>query len=116
MKRSGPDQEAGCCAQDNLARSLSALGHPVRIEILRQLSGMDACCCKDMVSRLPLAQSTVSQHLKVLLEAGLVRMRPQGQRSNYMVDRDALLALSASLSGLLSACAAGAATPREEKV
>jgi ArsR family transcriptional regulator, arsenate/arsenite/antimonite-responsive transcriptional repressor len=107
---------ADCCAPDDLARRLAALAHPARIEILRHLSGVDACCCKDVVGRLPLAQSTVSQHLKVLLEAGLVRVKPDRQRSNYAVDRDALLALSRDVTSLLSACAEGAAACQEEKI
>ncbi|MCT7375960.1 ArsR/SmtB family transcription factor [Chelativorans salis] len=99
---------SGCCAPDVLSRGLFALAHPARIEILRYLSGVDYCCCKDVVCRLQLAQSTVSQHLKILLEAGLVRMSPQGQRSRYAVDREALLALSGAVGGLLNACAARA--------
>ncbi|WP_309084010.1 metalloregulator ArsR/SmtB family transcription factor [Chelativorans sp.] len=108
--------ETRCCASKDLARGLAALAHPVRIEILRHLSGVDACCCKDVVGKLPLAQSTVSQHLKVLLEAGLVRVRPEGQRSNYAVDREALLALSGAVNAFLSDCAAGAAPAQKEKI
>jgi len=105
-----------CCAPEALARGMAALSHPVRIEILRQLSGAEACCCKDVAGRLPLAQSTVSQHLKVLLDAGLVQVRPQAQRSNYTVDREALRALSAAISSLLSDCAADAAMSENEKI
>ena len=56
------------------------------------------------VAQLDLAQSTVSQHLKVLVEAGLVRFSPERQRSRYAVDRDALRSLSQSVSGLLQSC------------
>lgn len=94
---------------ETLARRLAALAHPARIEILRCLSSAETCCCKDVVGWLPLAQSTVSQHLKVLLEAGLVRLTPEGSRSRYTVDREALLALSKAVDDLLSACAAGTA-------
>ncbi|WEX07649.1 metalloregulator ArsR/SmtB family transcription factor [Chelativorans sp. AA-79] len=103
----------GCCAPEALARGLAALSHPARIEILRQLAAADACCCKDVAGRLPLAQSTVSQHLKVLLDAGLVRMRPQAQRSNYTIDREALLALSRAFNGLVSDCMAASTAPSE---
>jgi DNA-binding transcriptional ArsR family regulator len=100
---------ASCCNAPNpLSRGLSALAHPARIEILRYLSGVDYCCCKDVVGRLQLAQSTVSQHLKVLMEAGLVHMTPEGQRSHYAVDREALLALSRAFGDLVAACAATA--------
>lgn len=103
-----------CCATDDmLARSLAALAHPARIKILRHLSNAEGCCCKDVVDRMPLAQSTVSQHLKVMLEAGLICMKPEGGRSCYAVDRAALAALSAAASGLLEACAAGTASDQE---
>lgn len=97
-----------CCSPARLARLLAALSHPARIEILRHLSGVESCCCKEVVCHLDLAQSTVSQHLKVLHEAGLVHMQPQGQRSCYSVDRQALVELSTVFNELLTACAAGA--------
>lgn len=87
-----------------LPERLSALAHPARLEILRSLASVDCCCCKDVVGRLDLAQSTVSQHLKVLVEAGLVRYTPNGPRSLYRLDRAALAGLSASLNELLSTC------------
>jgi ArsR family transcriptional regulator, arsenate/arsenite/antimonite-responsive transcriptional repressor len=94
-----------CCSPvAPIAGKLAALAHPARIEILRHLSCHEACCCKDVVERLDLAQSTVSQHLKVLVEAGLVRFEPQKQRSRYAVDRAALAELSRSVAGLLQSC------------
>ena len=90
-----------------IAGQLGALAHPARIHILQHLSGCGACCCKDVVDRLDLAQSTVSQHLKVLVSAGLVRMNSEGQRSRYEVDREALAKLSAAVGGLLESCCAG---------
>ena len=89
-----------------IAGKLAALSHPARIDILQHLAGVDACCCKDVVDKLDLAQSTVSQHLKVLVEAGLVRVTPERQRSRYEADRDALAQLAAAVSGLLSSCCA----------
>ena len=56
-----------------IARLARALAHPVRVEILRMLLGSGTCVCGEIVDRLPLAQATVSQHLKVLREAGLIR-------------------------------------------
>jgi len=105
-----------CCSPETLARGMAALAHPARIEILCHLAGAEPCCCKDVVGRMSLAQSTVSQHLKVLLEAGLVRVRPDRQRSNYTVDHKALLALSEAFNSLAAACAAGGATKEEEKI
>lgn len=89
-----------------LAGRLAALGHPARIEILRHLAGVEACCCKDVVARFDLAQSTVSQHLKVLVDAGLVRLTPGRPRSRYEVDRAALAALSDAIDHLLDFCSA----------
>jgi DNA-binding transcriptional ArsR family regulator len=100
--------EASAKGAEHMAGRLAALSHPVRIEIVRRLSVSGCCCCKDVVGSLDLAQSTVSQHLKVLVSAGLVRYAPHRQRSLYEVDRAALAELSQSLSGLVEACCAGA--------
>ncbi|PSJ61646.1 ArsR/SmtB family transcription factor [Pseudaminobacter soli (ex Li et al. 2025)] len=90
-----------------MAARFAALSHPARIEILRYLSGSNACCCKDVVARLDLAQSTVSQHLKILVDAGLVRFSPEKQRSRYEVDHAALTAFSRTVAGLVEHCCAG---------
>ena len=57
----------------------------------------NCCCCGDVCSQLPLAQSTVSQHLKVLKEAGLISFRRDGVRSTYVLNRDAFAALQSEL-------------------
>ncbi len=85
-----------------VAERLAALAYPARIEILQHLAERDACCNKDVVSRMDLAQSTVSQHLKVLIGAGLVRYTPERQRSMYSIDREALAGLSHALGGLVA--------------
>jgi ArsR family transcriptional regulator len=92
-----------------VAERLAALAHPARIEIIQHLAQRDACCNKDVVGRMDLAQSTVSQHLKVLIAAGLVRFTPDRQRSMYSLDRDALAGLSQALGGIVAACCAGPA-------
>jgi ArsR family transcriptional regulator len=71
----------------DLALVLRALGHPVRLGILRILAQKCSkeCCCADITECLPLAQSTVSQHLKVLLEAGLIERHASGTRNRYTV-------------------------------
>lgn len=89
-----------------MAVKLAALSHPARIAILQHLAGVEACCCKEVVERMDLAQSTVSQHLKVLVDAGLVRLTPESRRSRYEVDRKELTALGVSLNGLLVSCCA----------
>lgn len=104
--------DSTCCAPvDNavLASELAALAHPARLAILRELAAREACCCKDVVERLDLAQSTVSQHLRVLVDAGLVSYEPDNRRSRYALNRARLSVLGASLDALLSACGCRAA-------
>lgn len=97
-----------CVTADSreLANKLAALSHPARIEILRHLSASPCCCCGEVVKRLELAQSTVSQHLKILVEAGFVRFATDKQRSRYEVDRRALAGVSAALADLVNSCCA----------
>lgn len=76
--------------EKRLARLCKALGHPVRVRIVRLLLSVDTCVCGDIVERLPLAQSTVSQHLKVLKEAGLIEGTIDGPRTCYCLNREAL--------------------------
>jgi len=77
-------------AEEDLARLAKALGHPVRVRILRILAQQTECICGDMVALLPVAQSTVSQHLKVLKEAGLVQGEIDGPRVRYCLAPQAL--------------------------
>jgi len=85
---------------DAAAERLKALGHPVRLAIVRALAEQSACCCGDVCSRLPLAQSTVSQHLKVLKDAGLVSFQRDGVRSSYVLNPAAFAELRADLEGI----------------
>lgn len=94
-----PPELARSCAQDtpppltspesadgfeqNVARLAKALAHPARVKILRVLLARGECVCGDIVNALPLAQATVSQHLKVLKAAGLIRGIIQGPRTCY---------------------------------
>jgi ArsR family transcriptional regulator len=87
-----------------LAVRLAALSHPARIRILQHLASRSSCCCREVVEEFELAQSTVSQHLKVLVEAGLVKFAPDRQRSRYALDAAALSALAASMQGLARSC------------
>jgi ArsR family transcriptional regulator len=77
-----------------------ALGHPARVQIRRILTKKNACICGDIVEELPLAQSTVSQHLKVLKEAGLIRGDVDGQRICYCIEPRTLRRLRALVGGL----------------
>jgi len=87
-------------ADDELALLAKALGHPARVQILRLLVRREACICGDIVDELPLAQSTVSQHLKVLKEAGLVRGDIDGPRVCYCIEPRVLRRLKALVGSL----------------
>lgn len=94
----------------DLANVMRALGHPVRLSILRILSEKQQdCCCTDVIGCLPLAQSTVSQHIKVLLDAGLVERHAKGTRNCYSLRRERLSALGAACTGLFSGLTADTA-------
>lgn len=67
-----------------------ALGHPARIRIVEHLKAIDRCICGEIVQILPLAQSTVSQHLKVLKAAGLIKGEVEGPRTCYCLNREML--------------------------
>lgn len=92
---------------DAVARKLAALAHPARLRLLRQLGAADSCCVKDLVRRAGLAQSTVSQHLKVLVEADLVSFRPERQSSRYTINADALRELAGVIGQTLDHCCGG---------
>ena len=98
----GPDLRAveGPEADEELAEFAKALGHPARVQILRLLVRKNACICGDIVEELPLAQSTVSQHLKVLKECGLIRGEVDGPRVSYCVAPRALRRLKALVGSL----------------
>ena len=73
-----------------LAELTKALGHPARISILSILAQKDTCFCGDITELIPLAQSTVSQHLKALKEAGLIKGTVEGVRSCYCLNEDCM--------------------------
>lgn len=87
-------------ADHRLALGARALGHPARVKILRQLLTKNQCLCGDFVRALPWAQSTISQHLKALKEAGLIRGRGEGNTRCYCVDQKNLTRLKILLSAL----------------
>lgn len=87
--------------EDRLAKTSKALGHPARVRIVKLLLSVDTCVCGDIVDKLPLAQSTVSQHLKVLKDAGLVLGTIDGPRTCYCLDREALAEFKALAGALL---------------
>jgi DNA-binding transcriptional ArsR family regulator len=72
--------------ENRLAKYTKALGHPARVAILKLLASRQTCICGDIVDELPLSQSTVSQHLKELKEAGLIKGEIEGARVCYCID------------------------------
>lgn len=77
-----------------------ALGHPARIAILKLLAQRTTCFCGDITDVLPLAQSTVSQHLKALKSAGLITGEVEGVRTCYCLNPDGVKELESTLSEL----------------
>ena len=83
----GATKSYGFSVRENkLAKYGKALGHPARIAILKLLAEKQACVCGDIVDELPLSQSTVSQHLKELKEAGLIKGDIEGAKVCYCID------------------------------
>lgn len=76
--------------EERLAMYARALGHPARVAIMRLLISCGECMCGDIVRDLPLAQATVSQHLKTLKDAGLIRGTIDPPRVCYCADPDAV--------------------------
>jgi DNA-binding transcriptional ArsR family regulator len=95
-----PDVGVGGPADEALATMAKAVGHPVRAGIVRLLARQETCHYGDLSERLPLAKSTVSQHLKILREAGLVRVETDGQRVCYCIDPVGLKRLKALVEDL----------------
>lgn len=85
----------GAEADEELAKLAKAIGHPARVRILRLLSRKEARVCSQIVDELPLAQSTVSEHLRILKEAGLIRCGPDGAGAGYCINFDGLRRLKA---------------------
>lgn len=87
----GQDEQA-------LAELAKALAHPARIAILKELARRNTCICGEIVEVLPLAQSTVSQHLKELQQAGLIQGTVDGVKSCYCINRDTIQKFEQMLS------------------
>jgi ArsR family transcriptional regulator len=86
---------------EELARLAKALGHPARVAIIRLLQGRGECICGDIVDRLPLAQATISQHLKVLRDAGWIQGEIDGPRVCYCVQPQTGKRFTTLLGGLI---------------
>ena len=75
---------------DELARIFKAMGHPTRVKIVEHLIKINSCICGDIVGIFPFSQSTISQHLKILKESGIVQGRIDGPSTCYCVDEAVL--------------------------
>ena len=85
---------------DSFAQLAWALAHPARVQIVRLLIGREGCVCGEIVDRLPLAQSTVSQHLKILKESGLIQGEVDGPKVCYCINPHRLKELKSFVAGL----------------
>lgn len=83
--------------QNNLANQLKALAHPARIAIIEFLLKTDSCICGDIVNELPLSQATVSQHLRELKQAGLIKGNIEGNAICYCIDQEVFSKLTTEI-------------------
>ena len=90
----------GPAADDELAAFAKAIAHPTRVRILRMLAKKEARMCSHIVDELPLAQSTVSEHLRILRSAGLVQANENGPRVSYCIVPSALKRLKTLLEAV----------------
>lgn len=90
--------------ENRLARYAKALAHPARVAILRLLASKASCQCGSIVEELPLSQSTVSQHLKELKEAGLITGETEGVKVCYFIDAKEWNAARVALGRLFEYC------------
>ena len=88
----------GAEADEELAKLAKAIGHPARVRIVRMLARKEARVCSQIVGELPLAQSTVSEHLRILKKAGLIRSNQDGPRIGYCINFDTLRKMKALIA------------------
>ncbi|RZJ63997.1 MAG: transcriptional regulator [Flavobacterium sp.] len=89
-------------AHNEIAMIAKALGHPARVAILEYLLKVNECICGDIVNELPLAQPTVSQHLKELKNAGLIKGNVEGTAICYCINELAIERLQFYFAGIAS--------------
>ena len=85
---------------EQIAALAWAIAHPARVRIVRLLISRDTCVCGEIVDEMPLAQSTVSQHLKILKESGLVQGEVDGPKVCYCINPEKLAMLKALVASL----------------
>jgi ArsR family transcriptional regulator len=98
------DSSSDALSADKSAEQMAALAwaiaHPARVRIVRLLISRNACVCGEIVDEMPLAQSTVSQHLKILKESGLVQGEVDGPKVCYCINPEKLAALKSLVAAL----------------
>ena len=103
-KRACCGPEDACLQPNDAAKELAALAwglaHPARAQIVQLLGSRAGCVCGEIVDKLPLAQSTVSQHLKILKESGLVQGEVDGPKVCYCIDKGKLKQLKKLIATL----------------
>ena len=95
-----PAPDVAAPNDETLATMAKALAHPARVKILRVLDARQECVTGDVVTELALAQSTVSEHLRILREAGLIQGEIEGPRTRYCVNAVGLATLKAGIAEL----------------
>jgi ArsR family transcriptional regulator len=86
--------------QNSIAGIMKALGHPARVAIVEYLLKVDTCICGDIVNELPLAQPTVSQHLKELKNAGIIKGNIEGNAICYCIEEKSIETLQVFFAGI----------------
>ncbi|MES2616755.1 MAG: metalloregulator ArsR/SmtB family transcription factor [Bacteroidota bacterium] len=86
--------------QNSIATLIKALGHPARVAIMEYLMKVDTCICGDIVNEINLAQPTISQHLKELKNAGLIKGSVEGNAICYCIDEKAIAKLQDYFAGI----------------
>ncbi len=74
--------------QKRIARYAKAMGHPIRMYVLELLSNQSCCYSGDLTEELPIAKSTLSQHLKELKDAGLIQGETESPKIKYCINKD----------------------------
>lgn len=93
--------------QNRMAALAKAVAHPARIAILQYLIQRGECVCGDLVEVLPLSQATVSQHLKAMKEAGIIKGNIEGKYTCYCLDAEVCGQLSAGFTSLMACVKSG---------
>lgn len=87
---------------NDIAMLTKAFGHPARVAIMEYLMKVDSCICGDIVNELPLAQPTISQHLRELKNAGLIKGNIEGNAICYCVDKKSIEKLQNYFANILN--------------